>query len=274
MTYGLPIDKDLPVTSRQSGSATVEFTLAASILAPMLVLMPSLAKTTDMNLATTQAARYGAWEQTVQHKSGDELATELSKRFYGKSELGITSKQGALTGDEMQNAFWTGTGLNQRMFTSGEDTVAVSVNESGLGGVAGQVERVVSRLGGIVGGTNWDLGGDGVFTVTVGVDVENDHFGSDEAPGQNCGGASQEGMQCMRFKSAILTDTWSASGPEHVRERVLALVPASHLESVGDTVSNIGKALPLFQELADLEGMFGHVEADVLPGDRYGKPGE
>ncbi len=259
---------------RQRGGAMVEFTLAAVVLTPMLVLMPSLVKTADVNLASEQAARYGAWEQTVGGKSGDQLATEINNRFYTKPTLGLQTQQGKLSGDELQNRFWAGSGLSQRLFTAGEDAMGAEVIEGDLGGKAAVVESAVSKLGAAIGSvvpdSEWDLGGGKLFTVDVGMEIENEIFVSEEHRGRNCSGQEEEAKACVSNRAAILTDTWGARGPEQTAQRVRSLVPGGALQPLGDIVSTAG-VLPLFDELKHLDGAFGKVEPDILPSDRYGQ---
>ncbi len=161
--------------ARQSGGALVEFVLVASILTPLLILMPTLAKNADVSMATSQAARYGAWEQTVIVKGGDDLATEINNRFYAKADVGINSTPGALSGEDVQRQFWGGAGLSARLFSAGEEGIGVEVNESSLGGKAGKVESAIhtfgSAIGSIVPDSEWDLGGGKLYTVDVGLEI-------------------------------------------------------------------------------------------------------
>lgn len=260
---------------RVRGSAMTEFALTAAVLTPMLLLIPSLSKTTDMNLTTAQAARYGAWEQTVRPQQGPELVTDISNRFYAASELGIQTKRGALTGEDIQNSYWQGAGPGEQpLFETGNSKLSVQVNHTGLGGIAGGIEKAVHGLGSIadsaVPGANWDIGKNSLYAVSVGVVTNNQRLASINETGSDCVGNEVEGQQCLRFTSAILTDSWGARGPEEVESRVKALVPVGALQPIGDTVAKIGGSLPLFNELDKLDGAFGKVEPDVLPADRYG----
>lgn len=259
---------------RQTGGALVEFVLVASILTPLLVLMPTLAKNADVAMATSQAARYGAWEQTVIIKGGDELATEVNNRFFAKESISINSTSGALAGDDVQRQFWGGAGMSDRLFSAGEEGIGVDVAESSLGGKAGKVESAIhkfgSAIGSIVPDSEWDLGGGKLYTVDVGLEIKDDIFTNDEVSGKGCDGVEAEAKACVTQRSAILTDTWGARGPTQVEQRVRSLVPAGALEPLGEVVSTVGVVLPLFQELKDLDGAFGLVMPDVLPEDRYG----
>jgi len=258
---------------KQQGGALVEFVLVAMVLAPMLILMPTLAKNADVSMATSQAARYGAWEQTVIVKGGNELATEINNRFYAKSSIGINSSPGALAGDDVQRAFWGGAGMSDRLFSAGEEGIGVEVNESSLGGMAGKVESAIhkfgSAIGSIVPDSEWDIGGGKLYTVDVGLEIKDDIFTTEESSGIGCDGTAAEAKACVSQRAAILTDTWGARGPAQVEQRVRSLVPAGALEPFGKVVATVG-VLPIFQELKHLDGAFGLVKPDILPDDRFG----
>ncbi len=264
--------------SLQRGNAMVEFVLIATVLTPIFMFTPVLTKTADANLSTAQAARYGAWEQTVQHKGGDKLATEINNRFYAKPDMAIRTKQGAVTGDDQQNQFWAGAGVDGRMVNTAEnETLSVAEKESSLGGAAGVVGKVVATLGNTIGAivpdSKWGLGAGGIHTVNVGLKIDNAAQISEGEQGENCQGGSDASGRCMRQKSAILVDTWGARGPDEVADRVRSLVPAGALEPLGDVVALAG-VLPFFQELKKLDGVFGEVKPDILPPDRYGDEDE
>ncbi len=261
----------------QRGSAMVEFCLVASILTPMLLLMPILAKTTDVSLATTQAARYGAWEQTVHKKSGEELVTEVSNLFYTNQDTAIQTNQGALIATSDQNIFWGGAGLKTRSVTTGEGIIAIGIQERSLGGAAGAMETLIDGLGSVgsaIKDSEWDLNG-GIYTINVGVNTQSSLAAKLEQTSVDCGGSessTDDGIHssCLIHRSAILVDSWSAEGSNHTERRTRSLVPVGALAPVGEVLAVIGKTLPIFQELESLDGAMGHVDADILPEDRTG----
>lgn len=258
----------------QSGGATVEFVAIALVLIPMLVLMPSLAKNTDVRLATTQAARYGAWEMTVQNKGSTQIAAEINNRFYAAPKTSITTGEGTFSGGAAQNAFWGGVGLGGRLVEAGEEGLGVTVSESSVGGRAGDIEKLIMTVGNTIGSvvpdSEWDLGG-GVYTVNVGREIQNSHLGGQFSELKDCAGEISENTSCLTQRSAILVDSWGARNSAQVERRVRSLVPAGALQPLGDAVAQAGVVLPLFQELEGLEGSFGAVDAEHLPEDRYGK---
>jgi hypothetical protein len=223
--------------SFQQGNALIEFFVFGIVATPALIMIPVLYSQNVSNHSANQALRYGAWEQTVGRKSAEELSKEVKQRF-------IAPKKAEL--------------------------VHYGVNESGLGGAAGTVEKIVSTLGKSIGAaipdSEWGLGGGGVITVSLSSSLIKEKDEADKsALEEDC----TEENPCTTGKSAILVDTWGSSGPQQVERRVRSLVPAGALKPVGDIVSNVGKALPVFQELEYLDGAFGSVKPDVLPEGRY-----
>lgn len=252
----------------------VEFALVATVLTPIFVLTPTLTKTADANMASAQAARYGAWEQTVRLKDGDTLATEINNRFYAKPDMAIRTTQGAVRDADQQNAFWNGAGFDDGLLTKEGNALSVKVREKDLGGAAGTVGEAVGLLGDTIGkivsDSEWDFDAGGLYTVNVELKLNNRQKIATDERAQNCGAGSENANSCMSQLSAILVDTWSASGPSQVEDRVRSLVPAGALQPVGDIVAIAGKVLPIFQELENMDGVFGEVKPDILPPDRYG----
>ena len=273
------LNKPKQIRARQCGNAMVEFALVATVLTPILLLTPTLTKTADANMATAQAARYGAWEQTVKPKDTDMLENEINNRFYAKPDMAIRTNQGAVTAADQQNTFWNASGPNADLIRR-EDAalpVTVAVRERDLGGAAGIVGGAVDLLGDTLGSlsdSKWDLDAGGLYTINVILKLNNRKNISTDENSPNCGSGSINNSDsdntCMGQQSAILVDTWSASGPSEVEERVRSLVPAGMLEPVGDIVSVAGDILPMFQELKNLDGAFGEVKPDILPPDRFG----
>lgn len=256
----------------------VEFVLVVIALAPIFIFTPMLNKTADANLASAQAARYGAWEQTVAIGGKDDttLRDEMINRFYTEPDAPIRTNQAALTGADQQNLYWGGAGLEGRLVDTAEnDALSVEVDPTSVAGSAAAAASIVSTLGGLnLPGSEWGLDGGGVRTVTVSLNISDAALIDEDLQGETCQNAVDSVSRCMRQKSAILTDTWGARGPDQVAKRVRSLVPAAILQPVGDAISNVGTVLPMFQELKKLDGIFGEVKPDILPPDRYGEEEE
>ena len=268
------LNKPMRLRARQSGNAMVEFALVATVLTPIFILTPTLTKTADANMATAQAARYGAWEQTVKPKNRDTLTTEINNRFYAKPDMAIRTNQGAVTDADQQNPFWNGADLEDGLVTRDGESLTVRVEEDSLGGAAGVVGKAVDLLGDTLGkltsDSEWDLDAGGLYTINVILKLNDRQKIPTDERSPNCGPNSVNANSCIGQLSAILVDTWSASGPSQVEDRVRSLVPAGMLEPVGDIVAIAGDILPMFQELKNLDGAFGEVRPDILPPDRFG----
>ncbi len=270
------LNKPMQLRSQQSGNAMVEFALVATVLTPILIFTPTLTKTADANMATAQAARYGAWEQTVRPKSRDTLTTEINNRFYAKPDMAIRTNLGSLAAEDQQNAFWNAVGFEDGLVNrEGESLpVTVGVRERELGGAAGVVGEAVDLLGDTLGkltsDSEWDLDAGGLYTINVILKLNNRQKIPTDERSPDCGAGSLNAASCMGQQSAILIDTWSASGPSQVEDRVRSLVPAGMLEPVGAIVAIAGDILPMFQELKNLDDAFGEVRPDILPPDRFG----
>lgn len=223
----------ITVSDRHRGNALVEFIVFAVVVIPVLVAIPILHESNENLHANRQSLRYGAWEQTVGRKNADELRNEVQQRF---------------------------------MVDGGMQLLHYGVEESSLGGAAATVEKVVAALGDMIGAavpdSEWGLGGGGLIIVSTQTRVATEELDSDRC---------EEAALCRRGQSAILIDTWGASGPDQVANRVRSLVPAGALKPVGNMIAKVGKVLPVFQELETLEGVFGEVKPDILPANNYGK---
>lgn len=253
----------------------VEFVLVVIALTPIFVLTPMVNKTADANLASAQAARYGAWEQTVTigGKEGTILSDEINNRFYTEPDAPIRTNQAKLTGEDQQNLFWGGAGLEGRLVDTAEnDVLSVEVEARSVAGSAAVAASIVSTLGSLnLPDSEWGLDGGGIREVTVALNISDAALIDEDLQGETCQNVVDNVSRCMRQKSAILTDTWGARGPDQVARRVRSLVPAAILQPVGDAISNVGTVLPMFQELKKLDGIFGEVKPDILPPDRYGE---
>lgn len=97
---------------RQRGQAMTEFILYGSfIFVPMFLLLPALAKYTELQQKTEEASRYAAWERTVwsdagaswnegeHHKTDGQIQDELTNRIFGHPLQGFNASTG-------QHPFW------------------------------------------------------------------------------------------------------------------------------------------------------------------------
>ena len=111
-----------------------------------------------------------------------------------------------------------------------------------------------------VSGNSWGLSSGGPSSIDLEVKIKTSSWLPD--PVSDCSESLTH--VCVRGRAVILGDGWSSSDDGQARRRVRSLMPATVLEPVGNAVSVVGN-LPLFQELKDLKGAFGHVDMTVLP---------
>ncbi|HET9643641.1 MAG TPA: hypothetical protein VFP68_09865, partial [Burkholderiaceae bacterium] len=96
----------------QRGQALTEFLVVALVLVPLLIAVPLVGKYIDLMQTAEQASRYVAFEGMNRNTSGswktdDELAAEVRRRFFSRSDAPI--KTGDTAGDFSadRNPLWT-----------------------------------------------------------------------------------------------------------------------------------------------------------------------
>lgn len=232
----------------QSGSAMAEFAVLATVMVPMLTMIPVVGNVIGINQTTTQASRYAAWEMTVTNKTTTQLAAEVNSRFFADVQTGQSS-----------------------LFTPGGDNISVTIEKNGLPKQAGGVlEAGVEALGALenaISGAKWDLENNGLYNVRVAANI---NASSILGAAKDCAGSENEAVfACNSRSNAILIDSWSAKNAGQVQERVSALVPLGIIRPLGDAIAQLS-IIPILAELEGLDGALGEVKPDVLPPDRYG----
>ncbi len=255
----------------ENGSALVEATILMVVLVPLLFGVVMIGNLIDLKQTSEQAGRYAAWEATVYPSSGPggTRPASVRERFFGDpantlsshaSEAGTNTLWGE--SDTSEDRSWAGktaVSIDESTVLAGnfqhgvgDSTVAMRVGET-----AGEAGTVLEGLG----GNSWGLTSNGLVKSSIGVQVKaNEWLSGDGA--QDCG--ANGNVACLQSSSVILVDGWSASSDDQARRRVRSLVPASALQPLGDAVSKVGH-LPMFKELKQLDGAFGHVDMGVLP---------
>lgn len=282
------------------GSALVESTVLLTVLLPMVFGVAMIGKLIDLRQSTEVAGRYAAWEATV-HGVDSEHETQpgfIKERFFGEpdqylssvpSEAGINplwgSPENSLSeSDEAGLASVVSIDDNSvETYTYqrgvGDSTVAMSV-----GSQLGRTGEILDGLS----GNSWGLTTNGLLRAGVAVSVQSNAWltsdvsstgNEDSATGDaaaaknaqagvatptNSGCNGTAGFGCVQSSSVILVDGWSAGSDDQARRRVRSLMPASALQPLGDLLSNVG-VIPMFKELKQLDGAFGHVDMDALP---------
>ncbi len=251
-----------------SGSALVETTILMLVMLPVVFGLAMVGNLIDLKQTTEQAARYSAWESTVypDASANSTSVDTVNDRFFAVSESPISSQPNT----SAQNRLWGSQGLaiadlqSRSEFTIDESSLTVAYGASQQSSTLSmKIGQTVGRSGEFlegVSGNAWGLTAEGLTASTVGININ----ASEWLPSGGADCAAEDGQACLSSQAAILSDGWSASDDEQARQRVRSLMPASVLEPIGNAVSVVGH-LPLFNELKDLRGAFGHVDMTVLP---------
>lgn len=265
----------------QQGNALTEFVLLAMVMVPAITLIPLLGKVSDINQSTIQASRYAAWERTVHsegQKSNAQLTTEVTHRFYADPDLLLNSERTTVTEAQGHNVYWSSHLDDDGNLVSMTDHDALMVmtrNESppsntGADVMSKAVVAIGDAMDGLIEDAQWELEENGFIVAEVSAPIASNHRFTQ---GEDCAAQeSEEVFSCVSRRNAIFIDAWNSGSPEETNQRVRTLVPAGVFQPLGDALSTAGDGSPLFQELKKLEGIFGYVDEDVLPLDRYGDP--
>lgn len=271
----------MKISSKQQGNALTELSVLALIMVPMVTLIPSLGKVSDVNQATIQASRYAAWERTVHtkgEKSDAQLAIEVRNRFYAHPDLLLESERGLITGDAGHNLYWSSHYDEDLKAVSmirkeTEKGITVSTHNNpmpssiGAKTLAEGIATIGEAMSGLVPKSRWELEEEGFYVAEVQANMASHPL---LGKGKDCGGEdSEDALACVSRRNAIFIDAWDSGSPDETEKRVRTLVPAGAFAPLADAVSTAGHA-PLFEELRKLDGIFGDVREDVLPLDRYG----
>jgi len=261
---------------RSTGAALTEMIVLSFVMIPLMFAMPMIGKLADLRQTAVQAGRYATWEATVA-ASADTGPRQVDIRFFGKSEQAPRTEPPEFEG----NGLWGGpsaTGHDEPGDEFSDEFAeggwpaygavridAATINAAPWGvdggdlGIAGTVGDAILSAGKVLGGSRWDLAENALTRATVGVDVQMNGWFDEQ--GIRCGNGA---AGCVSEGGVILVDGWEAGTDTQAKDRVKALVPASHLEPVGKLLSHLG-AFPILEELRDVEHMFGHVDMTPLP---------
>ncbi|MFT4729925.1 MAG: Flp pilus assembly protein TadG [Granulosicoccus sp.] len=249
------------------GNALVETTILMVVMLPLIFALAMVGKLIDIKQTLEQASRYTSWETTVAaDPNGSMSAPRVRERFFSAADMPISSE----TQSSAPNTLWGESDHSMGDFQSAstvvldQSSVEVQLNENiSPPTLAMRIGVAAARSGEIldgISGNTWGLSSMGPSSVSVEAKIESSNWLPDSVSG--CSG--NDSYVCLNSRAVILGDSWSASGDVQAAQRVRSLMPASVLEPIGNAVSVVGN-LPLFQELKDLRGAFGHVDMRVLP---------
>ncbi len=251
---------------KQQGAAVVEFCVLCTAMVILMFAIPMVGNMIDARQASIQAGRYALWQSTVDLPGGENV-TLLQDRFFSGTDALISSH----TTDADENRLW-GSEREAAKGMAGQTAIAIEdasiwmntrahADDSGLNvsaGVGAAIEAVGDAIGSVTDRT-WGMGDTALTRTEIGVEVKSNGWFSATAEEGACGG-----FGCLTQRGALLVDGWSAGGETQAKERTQAIVPATALEPIGDVVSVLGN-IPIFEELKDMDGMFGHVDMRPLP---------
>lgn len=259
---------------RQQGQAAIETAISLTfVIVPLLILLPLMAKVTNMQHRADQAAQYTAWERTVWHqqapsklsasgtpiRSDAQIAATVAPRFYGE--------QGRLVDSNTADWNWQ-TDIHPFLrFQSQRDgsNTPLLASFSGEANDASMEDRVVAGASG-----SSKLAIEPIARAFI--DLENRHYFTSRVRTQ------MESIQIAPFdaleltvsgNAALLTAGWNAAGPQHVVRRIQDkpyTLPLANLDiPVLNTLRNTIGSLPYYRDIRTSRLKLGHVEPDVLP---------
>lgn len=243
----------------QVGQALAEFLVLVLALLPLFLLMPVVAKLQDVSLVAQLASRYAAFDAMGRlggpqgEKTSAVLADEVRRRFFSASRVPV--KTGDVSGDFAieRNPFWVGP-LGEPLIASFSD---VKVRMQGRPGS----DRVPFAFPA------------GVMGLSSGIRVGAVDVGLARLPAGLAFYAPFDAVNLSLSRhTAVLLDSWAATGPAQVQERLdhalifpgLALAPLSTLLDPIMLLVEPGVSPPRLGKLDFWE--------DLVPVDRLGTP--
>ncbi len=256
--------------AQQRGQAMVELVVMAGVLTAIFTGIWTIGKYHDVQYSTIQAARYAAWERTAHPDSFSDtrLQAQTRARVFMWNQNAYKAADGKLNGSN-----WTAGELNGQwadhkgtLLIERPDWVSVRTSSGPLpGGAANAVSSTIGKIGAtigaITGGEKLNQGG--LYTSNVSVKLTD---WANLAPS-----LLPEGMDHLNLtlneRSALVTDSWDASGPAQAGRRVASFTPAAAFDRIS------GLLRPITWALSWIEPSFndfhpGQVCPDIVPVDR------
>lgn len=254
---------------RQRGQALTEFLVIALALVPLFLLMPLVGKYQDIAHSTQMAARYAAFAATARNDAvghftpEGQLADEVRRRFFSRSEAPIKTRDAAGDVDAHRNPFWRRP--DGRALIPSFDAVKLSfgsqhgaVHADGFAGASdGNAFPLHGRL---------SLDTRGIYSTYVSVPLADMPAGlrAYEPFGRI-------GLVVVR-RTALLIDPWTGRGPAEVQAKL-----SDPVVFPGRLLRGVSSAVELIVEEAERPGglkapKLGGLDfwQDVVPPDRLG----
>jgi len=224
-------------TSRQEGQALTEVVVVAGfVLVPLLLLGVYVGKWAYVQNRSIEAARYAAWERVVSPasppqgrswsslKSDTDLQHEVAIRFFGARGERLT----AVTGSADAGTLASGSSREpllrkhdgEPLLVERENNITVSTREEGLEpGLVGGLNNALNRL------TNNPLASTGPTVATVSTTVAG-------LPQRIFAEVGLGNPLQFTAQAAVLTDPWTANGPQEEKEAILRNGFLKYLDTV------------------------------------------
>ncbi len=299
-----------PSNFKQSGQAMTEMLVASAfVVIPLFLIIPTAGKYIDMKHAAVDSARYTAWERTVYFnnatldnqpsgfdgftsnnfpvKSNTELAEEAQLRIFSEASTPIESST------SVGRNFWT--------YYDGSDMYAPGLTERPD---VNSNQNTPDKTFGIVR-TAISIIGDVVAFITGVIPFSSSQFDAINMRGGTATSMEMSVQETPRYltllgddsgqrtplidvgsdfkmlaKAGVLSQTWSAGGGEHLQSQAQALAPTKLIGDVFNTFSlpgigsgqNLIALALLTPEFSDKNLIFGHMDIDALPRDKFSDP--
>lgn len=274
---------------RQRGQALTEFVVVAlTLLIPLFLIIPVVAKLISMKQDVEIAARYAAWERTVWFQNGSRpdlqgfggtissrsdaaVSREIDTRIFSSDMQQIVSdddpdyrldsfmRLNRVVGGELQAL------PKASPSSSGPDHYAQqSSAEAEPGGMVGEIDSFMSLVGDI---SRFKLNHNGVFTATVSVPMTDltGTFGIDSLP-----------MDTLTLASSnvLFAEAWEAGGNQHAEWLISGLLPQQLFDNDAvSTLQSIAELGGISKELGPDYLKFGYVDIDPMPEHRLSEYG-
>lgn len=255
----------------QRGQAMTEFAIvAAAVLVPLFLVLPVLAKYSEINQTSVAMARYVAWERSVWHepnnlpagveivggsvfpaKTSTNIADEAKLRMLGAPGAPILSQSGAVLNQSSLNPFLFDYHGKPLVKTAGVQVNVAQLQETpGIGydvlrfftSMLQPVYQLFSWLGS--NRSNFDPNLDGYFesgSHIVTIPLENVSYIVPEDQKKSGMETIETASLVMYADSALLVDSWSAQGAAMFKTQTGGLVPSSFLNN--DTLNTMRDVL-------------------------------
>lgn len=263
----------------QHGQAMTEFAIvAATVLVPLFLLLPILAKYAQVGQKSVEMARYATWERSVWHEQGivphgadgsalpektaTEIEVETKLRFLSAPDAPIVSGGAALSASTLDPYLFD---MNGKPLVN---IGGVQVNVPGperspgwgyyfLGETLDKIQKIYDFIKPILGDDipQFTMNTKGFYVSSdpiVRIPLMNVDYvvPMDQKPA----GAFEQTIETvplvMEANGGLLVDSWSSQGPAMFKTKTRGLVPSSLLQNgVFDTIRDIGGTILLEDKL-------------------------